>query len=278
MYPNLYLRTFWQPELRPQIFVAMSFADVYERRYRDVIAPAIEAILVNDVSLKPFRVDETKTGESILTAIMDGIAHSQMFLADISTVGNDSKTSEPYRNGNVMYEVGLALACRQASEVLLIRDDKHKLLFDVSTIPHKYLDFTDPLRARDELRDELIARLNEHSYISDARIRLAIASLCAEEKTVIELFQGYKPGQGFGFRNTGTINFLSSVAIPRLLDKKLIQTFAIGDDGHPAYQWTPLGYMVAQFLDGVLPKLRWEQTSNEKEKDSNIIDSDMVKL
>ena len=68
-----------------------------------------------DFTVKPLRVDLSKTGDiSILTDIMDGIAHSEMFLADISSTGYDSKTAEPYRNGNVMYEVGLAVACLQA--------------------------------------------------------------------------------------------------------------------------------------------------------------------
>ena len=29
-----------------------------------------------------------------------------MILADVSSVGKDSKTGDSYRNGNVMYEVG----------------------------------------------------------------------------------------------------------------------------------------------------------------------------
>jgi hypothetical protein len=35
-----------------------------------------------------------------------------------------------------MYEVGIALACRHSSEILLIKDDHDKRLFDTSTIPH----------------------------------------------------------------------------------------------------------------------------------------------
>jgi hypothetical protein len=46
-----------------------------------------------------------------------------------------------------MYEVGLALACRQPSEVLLVRDDRARFLFDVSVVPHMQVDFTDKERA-----------------------------------------------------------------------------------------------------------------------------------
>lgn len=51
-----------------------------------------------------------------------------MVLADVSSIGKDNVTGEAFRNGNVMYEVGLALACRHSSEVLLIRDDNDKFL------------------------------------------------------------------------------------------------------------------------------------------------------
>ena len=46
MHPQAYLKTFWRLDLRPQIFVAMSFAPQYEQRFTQIIAPAIEAITV----------------------------------------------------------------------------------------------------------------------------------------------------------------------------------------------------------------------------------------
>lgn len=223
---------------------------------------------VNGIQLKPLRVDLSKTGDSILTDIMDGIAHSEMFLADISSVGYDSKSAEPYRNGNVMYEVGLAVACRQASEVLLIRDDRHKFLFDVSTIPHKYIDFTDAAEARKELQVELMARLRERNYIYDARIKLAIATLSAEEKRVLENFAKYGPEQGFGFSETGRINFTAMAAMPRLLDKQLVQTFAVGNDGQPVYRWTRLGYVVAKGISANLPMVAWNRPPVEATEES----------
>ena len=120
MFPNAYLKSLWQMSVRPQVFVAMSFADIYKRRFDEVIAPAITGIQAYGRRLEPFRVDFSKSGDSILTDIMDGIAHCQMFLADVSIIGHDSKTGHAYRNGNVMYEVGLAVACRQPTEILLI--------------------------------------------------------------------------------------------------------------------------------------------------------------
>ena len=137
MHPNAFLKTFWKLEPKIQIFVAMSFDPKYQGRYNEVIKPAIETIAFNGINIEAKRVDLSKSGDSILTEIMDGIAHSLMVVADVSSIGKDSINGYPYRNGNVMYEVGIALACRQPEEVLLLRDDQDKFLFDVSTVPHK---------------------------------------------------------------------------------------------------------------------------------------------
>ena len=66
----------------------------------------------------------------------------QLFLADVSVIGRDERTGDVYRNANVLYEVGLSLASRQPGEVLLIREDPQRFLFDVNTIPHLAFDFT----------------------------------------------------------------------------------------------------------------------------------------
>lgn len=268
MHPNVFLKNFWQVELRPQIFVAMSFSKKYRRRYEQVISPAINAISVNGTQLKPYRVDLSKSGDSILTDIVDGISHSQMVLADVSAIGKNYFTKEVYRNGNVMYEVGLALACRQPHEVLLVRDDNDKFLFDVSTIPHKTINFNYAKQAISILNVELLARLKEQNYINDARLKNAIATLTAEEKRILQEFSKYDLNQGFGIRNTGSVNFVAIAAIPRLLDKQLIRTVAAGDDGEPVYQWTPLGHVVAKKINTILPSIPW---AKEEIKPSQII-------
>src|SRR6185503_19128027 len=101
MHPNHFLRRFWRSAIRPQVFVAMSFDEAYQQRFQHIVAPAIEAVTYRGSKLSPLRVDLSKTGDSILTDIVDGIAHSSMVLADVSVVGRDSKTGQPYRNGNV---------------------------------------------------------------------------------------------------------------------------------------------------------------------------------
>jgi hypothetical protein len=234
-----------------------------------VIAPAIEDISINNMPLKAYRVDTSTSGDSILTDIMEGIAHSQMIVADISTIGRDSVSSVPYRNGNVMYEVGIALACRQPQDVLLIRDDKEKFLFDVSTIPHMHIDFTDEPAARHKLNSELAARLREQAFVNDARVQMAIASLSVEEVKMLKRIASYPPGTFWGPKDTGRVDFFQMACTPRLLDKGLIVVVGEFEGGGPTYGPTPLGVVVAKIVEGGLRKFKPDPAPEEKLKEKD---------
>ena len=262
MYPQLFLETFWRMEFEPQIFVAMSFAERYKSRFDEIITPAISSIKFNGVQLRPYRVDISKSGDSILTEIINGIAHSQMVLADISSIGKDSITGRSYRNGNVMYEVGLALASRQPTEVLLIRDDDDKFLFDVSTIPHITIDFTNKDASIVTLRDELIARLNERKFINDARIKLIISSLTSEECIQLKHLAD-KPHDELLAKKMTPYSF---AVLSRLHDKQLIRSVGeTVDDGSAAFGLTPFGYEVAQIVKSRLPQFKVVYENGENE-------------
>jgi hypothetical protein len=256
MHPNAFLKTFWQLDVKPQIFVAMSFSDEYRKRYELVIAPVISSLKFNGTPLVPYRVDSSKSGDFILTDIVDGIAHSQMILADVSSIGRDSKTGTPYRNGNVMYEVGIALACRLPSDVLLIRDDKDKFLFDVSTVPHMYLDFTNIKEASFSLNSELQMRLKEQSYLNDARVNLAIASLSNIEIELISQFADLPEGTARGWLSGGVRVAFMEAAIMHLLDKRLIVLTGRFEKGYAGYQPTQLGRIVSKIVKSDLRKLQ----------------------
>ena len=75
MHPNAFLKTFWRNHVLDQVFVAMSFADKHKSRYADVIRPAIEDESFSGLKLSAHRVDNSKTGDCLLTSIIDGIAH-----------------------------------------------------------------------------------------------------------------------------------------------------------------------------------------------------------
>ncbi len=275
MHPQLFLKTFWRMELKPQIFVAMSFDDKYESRFKEIIAPAIRSIKVDGVSLEPYRVDLSKTGDSILTEINDGIAHSQLVLADVSSsIGKDSITDQPYRNANVMYEVGLALACRQPTEVLLIRDDRDKFLFDVSTVPHITINFTNKDLAIKILKEELGARIKERNHINDARVQLALASLSNAESKKLKSVADYSPqtvwSPGGGEASAEIFPFVMierTLCFNGLLSKQLIKVVGEFSENQPAYQLTPLGQAVAKWIKVGLKKFKADHPS-KKEIDS----------
>jgi hypothetical protein len=255
MHPQTFLKTFWRLEMRPTVFVAMSFAPQYQTRFDDVLAPAIRAIDIGDVPLKPHRVDISKNGDSILTEISDGIAHSRLVLADVSSIGKDSISGRPYRNANVLYEVGLALACRHSSEVLLIRDDHDDFLFDVSTIPHKTIDFTNVASAKTILVQELLDRLKEQKYHLDARVEKAFHSLSAEEVMLLKQTKNYTETMVWGSEVKGIANWWGD-AVQRLLDKGIIKLMGEFEENKPAFAFTPLGEVIHQMINKKLPQFK----------------------
>lgn len=131
MYPRRFFDTLWRSELGDDVFVAMPFGDEFDPVWHEVFQPAVEE--ARPKALQAKRVDVTVLSGDVVTAILDGIAHSRLVLADISVM------STGQRNGNVMYEVGLAHAVRTEPEVLIVRSDDEPLSFDVAGIQvHRY--------------------------------------------------------------------------------------------------------------------------------------------
>jgi hypothetical protein len=256
MHPNAYLRAFWRNETIDQIFVAMSFAGRFKERFDRVFKPAIEEREIAGRRLQAFRVDNSKTGDSILTEIVAGIAHSRTVLADVSVIGDDTE-GRAVRNGNVMYEVGIALACRLPSEVLLVRDDDTKdFLFDVSSIPHTTIDFSDTSTAIDSLRARLADRLQETELTQDARIQIAVRGLTQNEHRVLKAFANLPPDQMLDIATPvlGGLSNPNERGVSGLLLKGCIRAQAIhATQGSFFYTTTPFGYTLARAADALLP-------------------------
>ena len=160
MYPANYVQLFPAFPRNPRVFVAMSFAPEFERRWEGVIAPAIRRVKQDGVLLEPHRVDTRVVSDSILTEILDGITHDSFILADISTLHGNAASGQ--RNPNVMYEVGIAHALRLPEEVLLFRSDEAPLLFDVANIRVNRFDPDhDPEKAMDDVTRALVNAGNE---------------------------------------------------------------------------------------------------------------------
>ncbi len=176
MYPAHVFSLFPPFPREETVFIAMSFDPRFDARWRDVIAPAVRRVSVNDKHLEPVRVDTRRISDSILTEILSGVANSRLVLADITTIGHlDEK---PIRNGNVMYEVGLAQAVRLPEEVILFRSDEDPLLFDTSTIRiNSYSPDADPDKALDAVADTLIGALRELELRKHLTVQRAVEML-----------------------------------------------------------------------------------------------------
>lgn len=141
-----------------QAFVAMSFDPAYDARWHSVIQPALRSIQVAGAPLEPFRVDLSRASDAILDEILRSIAECTIVFADVSA--SQELNSRAVRNGNVMYEVGLAHASRLPEEVVLFRSDSYRLDFDVSGVRvHQYDPDGSPEAAKRQVSDTVVDSL-----------------------------------------------------------------------------------------------------------------------
>lgn len=172
MYPKTYFDLFPAFPRENTVFVAMSFAPKFQSRYENVIKPAIEGLQHNGQQLRPHRVDAKKISDSILTEILSGIGNATYVFADITTMGEID--GRPYRNDNVMYEVGIATAMRLPEEVILFRSDKVGLLFDVANMRiNDYSPDDEPEEAIKKIQEAMVeagkeVKLKQHLAIKHA--------------------------------------------------------------------------------------------------------------
>jgi len=250
MNPNTYLKSMWRNTYESYVFVAMSFEDRFNSRFEKIIKPAIEERKIQGRKLSAYRVDLSKSGESILTEISNGIAHCFLFLADVSTVDQLRFSNKPARNPNVLYEVGIALACRTSEEVLLIRDDSDPLIFDTSSVPHITIDFEDHNRAKKEIRALLEDRAKERKIITDARVFTSLSHLSPEDLALLIGLSNLKPDQSADLRkDIGDKKILAiptAAALSNLLRLDLAVGHAITEDASMTYILTDIGRAVAE--------------------------------
>jgi hypothetical protein len=259
MHPNTYLQSYWRKEFKPQIFVAMSFAERFNKRFEDIIRPAIEDAPINGLNLKAVRVDLSRSGDSILREIADGIAHSYLVLADVSTVDMGKFSGKPIRNSNVLYEVGMALACRSPEEVLLVRDDDDSILFDTSTIPHLKVDFDSEDEARRLLFNALSDRARERDILKDARVQIALTRLNPDDLHLLQTLSSLPPGipvdvrMGIGEEDAIKILPLPTRdALNNLLREQLVVAHSITEDKTLTYVASDFGRAVYQHFEKII--------------------------
>jgi hypothetical protein len=242
MYPRDFLDSYWRPAIRDSVFVAMPFHAEFAPVWTEAIRPAIEAASVP--ALVAERVDATVLSGSIITKILDGIAHARLVFADISVMHDGPWQGQ--RNGNVMYEVGLAHACRHATEVLLVRSDAEVVNFDVAGIRiHAYdrgdLPGTRALFAR-LVKDALL----EIDQSMGIQVQRAVDAL--DEHALAYMRSN---GAGRGFHAAEVTNMADALfmvnkaaALARLQSLGILRCDPLHPSGKPAYYWTEFGRAV----------------------------------
>lgn len=225
MYPANYFDLFPPFPRENTVFVAMSFDPGFNARWSKVIAPGIRGVQVNGKSLEPVRVDARRISESILTEILSGIANCRLILADVTTVAHAD--GRPVRNGNVMYEVGVAHAVRLPEEVLLFRSDDDVLLFDVANVRvNPYAPDEKPEEAKSLISDIIIASLRELDLRRHIAVRKVAESLDFPSWWLLVEAQSGKGIPHPEMRTMGQAlgNSSRAAAISRLLELGAIRT------------------------------------------------------
>ena len=168
MYPQQFFKLFPSAPTESKVFVMMAFDDRHRPRWEKVIQPAIRAI-----GLEPLRVDAGRVSDSILTQILQGIGSSRLVFADVSTL-------DGYRNPNVLYEHSIAHAVREATEVVIFRDDGDRLPFDVANVRVNRYEVNpdhDPEAARTSVQFALADALREFDLTKSMAVRIAMRKL-----------------------------------------------------------------------------------------------------
>ena len=251
MYPREYFDTYWRGDIKNEIFVAMPFSDEFKLVWEQAIKPAIE----HDTKGSPIanRVDSTTLAGSIIIDILDGIANSKLVFAEIS-INKDGKC-KGQRNSNVMYEIGIAHAIRQSTEILMVRDDNEKINFDIAGIRIQMYNRNDLSDARQKfglLINNCLDSIDREKSLIVQKIITLIDKDCfnimqheGKNKKVRIASEYYEDVLSMSLV-TKTKDY--DDAFKKLLDLNLINGLFLKDLGVYEYYWTNLGKIVLKHL------------------------------
>lgn len=216
---------------------------VFDKRYADVIAPAIRA-----TGLEPYRVDEDPRVEIPIEEIENGIRQSRLCLAEITT-----------NNPNVWFELGYALACGKNVVLICAEDREGKFPFDVqhrTILPYKTESSSDFNQIKGQISERIkallekeddIKELSENSPIAETEGLseheiVALASVMKNQISPLDTV--YSHNIQNDMKGAGYTTIATSLAIRSLGKKKLISIVLETDmngNNFSTYQVTPEG-------------------------------------
>ena len=228
MYPKHYYDLFRSAIEPGMVFVGMSFSPAEQYKWTEIISPAII-----HAGLRPHRVDTEIVGGSILIDILTGIAKAKILLFEVST------NPAGMRNGNVMYEIGIAHTLRYPEEILLLRSDSDPLLFDVSNI--RVINYnTEDIKTSVNLVSGLLKHLNENIDSTKNLVLEKIISMLDEvslgllqSKANLNVFSLKELDKAF---TPQVIEIRSSIR--HLLDLGILEVIFRKNDRTYGYSWT----------------------------------------
>lgn len=256
MYPATFFGLFPPFPRDSRVFVAMSFDERFIPRWEQVLAPGIRDIQLDGRSLEPHRVDLSLVSAPILTEILDGISRCRLVVADITSIG--SIGNRPQRNGNVMYEVGLAHAVRLPEEVVLLRSDRDQLDFDIAGVRVRTYDpDNSPSEARLFVAEAVQSALRAVDQKAMLSVRRAAESLDGDAWGVLIKARLRDNGEvDHKLRRTVGDSFVSPPrerAIQALLDQLALRTelrdltYVLAERGDGATDLPAMSYRLAPF-------------------------------
>ena len=219
----------------PRCFVIQPFDDGerYDKRYKDVFAPAITA-----AGLEPYRVDRDSTVSVPIDDIERGIGDAEVCLAEIST-----------DNPNVWYELGYAIASKR--DVVLLCSDERMSSFPFDVQHRKIIKYsTQSTSDFNTARSNITARLNAvlrkrknlgqmASVTSVSKVegleQYEIAGLVAVAQEIDDPEGGIT---AFSFRNnmeqSGFTRLAGALALSSLVNREMLERFEDHDyEGAP---------------------------------------------
>lgn len=130
-----------------EVFIAMPF-DTY------IVSENVKRTLfdsVEQVGLKPYRVDEDIFSESIMDRIASHILESKYFIADITGM-----------NPNVMFELGMAMASNKQCITIMDKNKNNDIPFDLRGVPVVMYEEDEIFKLKDDLLKRLESLIRQN--------------------------------------------------------------------------------------------------------------------